>query len=1249
MYAARMTKGRNFFALLSGLFFISFFSSSALASPEELATVQERIQSSGARWQAAETSISQLPAEQRRMRLGLVKGSSSIPAGAPAPAATAATKAPATPPATLDYNVPAPGNTYGYVTPIRDQGNCGSCWAFGTTATLESQYLMSTNGAGQPTLNLSEQILLSCSNAGTCYGGFHDQASNYILSTGLPPYSCYPYTELNWNGGPDTPCANAACPFWQSQTDSIKGWEYVSPQTATTAANATTLASALESYLDTYGPLVTTMYVYTDLFYYSGGIYSFTGPGIKNVNGQQFQNVIEGGHVIEIVGYNHAAQYFIVKNSWGTGWGTTDPNVGTQTPPTVTTRGFFLIAYSQLAQMTQAQTGDIYGGPEFGWYSIAYTGYSQGPCNNSISPSSASVAYSGGNAAVGVTSPGCSWIAASNVSWISIVSGATGTGNGTVTYSVAASTAITQRVGTLTIAGKTFTVTQAAAPPNGSLQVTITPSGAVSAGAMWSVNGGASWNASAATLTGLALGNHTVTFKPVTCWNTPASQNVAVTNGNTTAAGGVYVQQTGSLKVTITPSGAVSAGAMWSMNGGASWNASAATLTGLAGDVYLVTFKPVTGWYSPSSQYVLISNVTTTALSGVYVQQTGSLKVTITPSGAVSAGAMWSVNGGASWNASAATLTGLAVGNYTVTFKPVTGWTTPASQNVAVTNGYTSVDSCIYVQPTGSLKVTITPSGAVSAGANWSVNGGASWNASAATLTGLAVGNYTVTFKPVTGWITPASQNVAVTNGYTSVDSCIYVQPTGSLKVTITPSGAVSAGANWSVNGGASWNASAATLTGLAVGNYTVTFKPVTGWITPASQNVAVTNGYTSVDSCIYVQPTGSLKVTITPSGAVSAGAIWSVNGGASWNASAATLGGLAVGNYTVTFKPVTGWITPASQNVAVTNGNTTAPSGVYVQQTGSLKVTITPSGAVSAGAMWSVNGGASWNASGATVGGLVVGNYTVTFKPVTGWNTPASQNVPIPNANTTTWASGVYAQPTGSLKVTITPSGAVSAGAIWSVNGGASWNASAATLGGLAVGNYTVTFKPVTGWITPASQNVAVTNGNTTAPSGVYVQQTGSLKVTITPSGAVSAGAMWSENGGASWNSSAATLGGLAVGNYTVTFKPVTGWTTPASQSVAITNGNTTAAGGVYVQQTGSLKGTITPSGAVSAGAMWSENGGASWNASAATLGGLAVGNYTVTFKPVTGWTTPASQSVAITNGNTTAAGGVYVQQTGK
>jgi C1A family cysteine protease len=439
MYKLKIKWKQSIFALLSGFFFLFFFSSSVLASPEELAAVKQQIQNSGARWQAAETSISKLPQEQRRMRLGFAKESFSVPEGTPVLSTTPAKggSAPTSPPATLNYNLD------GYVTPIRDQGNCGSCWAFGTTAALESQYLMSTNGVGWSTLALSPQILLSCSNAGNCSaGGYIDLASNFVQSTGLPLASCYPYTELNWTSGPDSPCSNAACPYWQSDTYSIKGWEWV----ATTAPTA----AALESALNTYGPLVTTMNVYSDFYYYSGGIYSLTKGA-----------TYEGGHVIEIIGYNHTDQYFIVKNSWGPVAGTSESPWGVSVPGSVTGPGFFLIAYNQMARMTNVR----YGGPEFGWYTIAYEGYKplQNTCTYSISPKSVTVTYSGGSATVSVTSQsGCSWTSASNVNWISVVSGAKGTGDGTVKYSVQPNNTTKSWTGTLTIAGQTFTVTQQA-------------------------------------------------------------------------------------------------------------------------------------------------------------------------------------------------------------------------------------------------------------------------------------------------------------------------------------------------------------------------------------------------------------------------------------------------------------------------------------------------------------------------------------------------------------------------------------------------------------------------------------------------------------------------------------------------------------------------------------------------------------------------------------------------------------------
>ncbi len=431
MYTLKIKWEQSIFALLSGFFFLFFFSSSVLASPEELAAVKQQIRNNGARWQAAETSISKLPAEQRSMRLGFHKESFSVPQGTPVISSTPAKGGPAStsPPATLNYNLDS------YVTPIRDQGNCGSCWAFSTTAALESQYLMSTKGVGWSSFALAPQILLSCSNAGNCSaGGYIDLASEFIQSTGLPVASLDPYTEANWTSGPDSPCSNAAT-YWYSDTYSTKGWEWV----ATTSPTA----AALESALNTYGPLVTTMNVYTDFYYYSGGVYSYT------------YGTYEGGHAIEIIGYNHADQYFIVKNSWGNNW-------GTSVPGSVTGPGFFLIAYDQIPQMTKVKDG----GPEFGWYTIAYEGYKplQNTCTYTISPKSVTLAYSAGSATVSVTSPSeCSWTAASNASWISVVSGAKGTADGTVKYSVTANTSTTQsRTGTLTIAGQTFTVTQQA-------------------------------------------------------------------------------------------------------------------------------------------------------------------------------------------------------------------------------------------------------------------------------------------------------------------------------------------------------------------------------------------------------------------------------------------------------------------------------------------------------------------------------------------------------------------------------------------------------------------------------------------------------------------------------------------------------------------------------------------------------------------------------------------------------------------
>ena len=229
----------------------------------------------------------------------------------------------------------------------------------------------------------------------------------------------------------------------------------------------------------------------------------------------------------------------------------------------------------------------------------------------------------------------------------------------------------------------------------------------------------------------------------------------------------------------------------------------------------------------------------------------------------------------------------------------------------------------------------------------------------------------------------------------TTSGSFTITAQTAGLQVTLLPAVAVAAGAKWSVDGGNTWQISGTTVTGVAVGSQTVSFSTVSGWTSPQSQLVTITAGGTTTITGIYVQQTGSLQVTLTPAGAISAGAQWNVDGGA-WQNSDDTVAGLPVGNHIVNYKSVAGWASPASATVTIAYNATTNLTAIYVnQQFGCLQVTLLPPAVVTAGAQWRVDGGA-WQTSGATVSGLSATFHTVDFQPVTGWATPQSESVMI-------------------------------------------------------------------------------------------------------------------------------------------------------------------------------------------------------------------------------------------------------------
>lgn len=253
-----------------------------------IANVQDSIKSGGARWVAGETSVSGLSGEEWRNLAGL---NFEPFEGSPAPEVS--TKGL---PSALDWRK-AGGN---FVTAPKMQAKCGSCWAFAMTGALESYILRRQHRPGQD-LDLSEQVMLSCSGVGSCGGGV--LFPRFLAKTGLPVESAYPYTAAKG------PCG-AAAPGWEQAAYKIGNWGFVWDT-----------VGQIKAALAHYGPLPTSMRVYEDLMDYKSGVYSYT-------SGKSL-----GGHAVLLVGYDDAEQCFIVKNSWGTDWGED---------------GFFRIDYSEL-------------------------------------------------------------------------------------------------------------------------------------------------------------------------------------------------------------------------------------------------------------------------------------------------------------------------------------------------------------------------------------------------------------------------------------------------------------------------------------------------------------------------------------------------------------------------------------------------------------------------------------------------------------------------------------------------------------------------------------------------------------------------------------------------------------------------------------------------------------------------------------------------------------------------------------
>jgi hypothetical protein len=208
-------------------------------------------------------------------------------------------------PESLDWR--DPNNNYvgrNCVTSIRNQGHCGSCWAFGTVAPLESAVIIE-EGIVE---DLSEQWLVSCNTDGYgCNGGWwahkwHAGVTGQCGGTGAVREEKFPYTSGQTG---DEPLCNGPYPHVFLITD----WAYIGDRYSVPKV------SAIKQAIYDYGPVSALVYVDESFQYYSRGVFDSSNDGTIN-------------HAVTLVGWDDSYEYqgntygvWILRNSWDDDWG----------------------------------------------------------------------------------------------------------------------------------------------------------------------------------------------------------------------------------------------------------------------------------------------------------------------------------------------------------------------------------------------------------------------------------------------------------------------------------------------------------------------------------------------------------------------------------------------------------------------------------------------------------------------------------------------------------------------------------------------------------------------------------------------------------------------------------------------------------------------------------------------------------------------------------------------------------------
>jgi len=188
---------------------------------------------------------------------------------------------------------------------IRNQKQCGSCWAFGAVESMSDRQCIHKNEV----VRLSSEDMLSCgkgllAKCGNCEKGGQPECAWYsYVHHGVVSEDCYPYTAGNTSSSPTPECTKKCTGNTQLDYDQDKrkgSTHYIMDG-----------EKKMKAELSENGPFEVVMMVYSDFFSYESGVYQHVSGGY------------EGGHAIKLVGYGEedGVPYWTCANSWDVTWG----------------------------------------------------------------------------------------------------------------------------------------------------------------------------------------------------------------------------------------------------------------------------------------------------------------------------------------------------------------------------------------------------------------------------------------------------------------------------------------------------------------------------------------------------------------------------------------------------------------------------------------------------------------------------------------------------------------------------------------------------------------------------------------------------------------------------------------------------------------------------------------------------------------------------------------------------------------